>query len=404
MKFKDVIAVSAILLIGSYRAYAQDSSVSLDEIKAYALSTSTEVSSVDANFALQLKESLETKAVKNPELQGDFLLPGTNGNPRSDNEAKIALSQSLRISDFGARKEVSRLINKAALIDQKLSLLELTQKIRLSYVKLWALQERERLLLGSKKRIEKASITVKKSLEKGLVGKGQALTFDAESKKIESLKLGIGADIAETNSILIRLSSYPKTIKAKSIPFDSLPEREVIFEMISDPSFPPISRANLRAKLAEAQRSVARKDSYPSLTPNIFYTRNNEGFGGGLAIEIPLWYQNQGEIQKTQADIKLGNSQLDYFSGDLFKQEVSSAYKFADSTLKQSRVYRDEILPKLKEALSALEQQYLAGAASVFEILQAQRELTDAEGQWLELVVKAISARIDLSILVGNEI
>ena len=180
MKIKAGITFLALVLMSSV-ACAEEVSVSLDEIKAYALSTSPEVSSVDANYASRLKDALETKAVKNPELQSEFLLPGPNGNPRSDNEAKIGLSQSLRISDFGARNEVSRLINKAAQIDQKLSLLELTQKIRLSYVKLWALQDRERLLLGSKKRIEKASITVKKSLEKGLVGRNLGLYQKSQS-------------------------------------------------------------------------------------------------------------------------------------------------------------------------------------------------------------------------------
>lgn len=389
---------------------AETKKLTLEEVRGYAFQQSPLKKSIELDFAIQNKEALETEALNNPEVDFLYAVPVTKaGDEEPGNQPQLVLSQPIRLSDFGTRSEVSRLIKASASVDQKLSLLEFSQKIRLSFVKVWALQERKKLLSTAKARLSKASNIVKKSVTGGLVGDGQALAFEAESKKLEALELGLDGEIQESIAALVKLTTYYDTTDIIAIrPISTqIPSEEYLIAKIEDQDFPPNARSRLRGELADAQYSLAKKDSYPTLTPKFFYGKDPGGFeqvGGGIALEIPLWYRNEGEVQRASANKSLSQSERAYFSSDAFKAELLATRKVALLLERQASLYETQVIPKLQQSLKALSTQYEAGSASVFEVLQSQREQISAEGEWLELVIKSISARAELSILTGEEI
>ena len=403
--------ISLILVFGiTASSQAETKKLTLEELRGYAFKQSPLTKSIELDFATQNKDALETEALKNPEIDFLYAVPAAQrGSDGRGDQPQLILSQPIRISDFGTRGEVSRLIKASASVDQKLSLLELSQKIRLSFAKVWALQERKKLLSSAKARLNKASGIVKKSVAGGLVGDGQALAFEAESNKLEALELGLDGEIQESIASLVKLTTYYDTTDITAIRPVSIqiPSEEYLIAKIEDQDFPPNARSRLRGELADAQYSLAKKDSYPTLTPKFFYGKDPGGFdqvGGGIAFEIPLWYSNEGEIQRASASKSLSQSQREYFSSDAFKAELLATRKVALLYEKQASLYETQVIPKLQQSLKALSNQYEAGSASVFEVLQSQREQISAEGDWLELVIKSISARAELSILTGEEI
>lgn len=409
MKLQKIILLILVVCTAAI-SQAETKKLTLEEIRGHAFEQSPLKKSIELDFAIQNKEALETEALNNPEIDFLYAVPVTKaGEEDLGDQPQLVLSQPIRLSDFGTRSEVSRLIKASASVDQKLSLLELSQKIRLSFVKVWALQERKKLLSTAKTRLSKASNTVKKSVAGGLVGDGQALAFEAESKKLEALELGLDGEIQESIAALVKLTTYYDTTDITAIrPISvQIPSEEYLIAKIEDQDFPPNARSRLRSELADAQYSLAKKDSYPTLTPKFFYGKDPGGFeqvGGGIALEIPLWYRNEGEVQRASANKSLSQSEREYFSSDAFKAELLATRKVALLFERQASLYETQVIPKLQQSLKSLSTQYEAGSASVFEVLQSQREQISAEGEWLELVIKSISARAELSILTGEEI
>ena len=90
---------------------------------------------------------------------------------------------------------MANLISKAGRIDQKIALLELSQKVRLLYARAWALDAQKLVIDRGRKRASSVATLIADSSKKGLLPISDAKLFEAVSKKLAADTVDLGAEL-----------------------------------------------------------------------------------------------------------------------------------------------------------------------------------------------------------------
>ncbi len=385
-----------------------EAAVSFEELRAHAFSKSPLIASIDASYADQLGDAIDTGLLQNPELELEALYPRSYPGDRGDNEYGVSLSQPLRISDFGARQAVKELSEKAATQSQKLNLLELSQDLFLQYVRLWALKKRQDFVSSMETVAKNKAKVVAKARDKGFLGTSEVKLFQAAAARLTTVLLGLEADIAQAQSELIRLSNLELQNRPLKRPDElPVPTLEDARRRSKENPLGIRSRIELLERVAEKQSLLARQDSAPGFTPRILYEHTDEKkdyIGVGISFELPFFNRNQGEKIRTKAKERELRVRRQYLEGDGFTSQLEGLVRRAEASAKQARTYEKSVFPLFKEALSAAEHQFASGQTSVLQLWQTFGELNSANEELLELWVQAYAARSELSLILGEEL
>jgi outer membrane protein, heavy metal efflux system len=168
-------------------------------------------------------------------------------------------------------------------------------------------------------------------------------------------------------------------------------------------------RAELQALDADRSELDAaivrlRREAVPSPTLFLDVERDRPGelfLRGGLAVPLPLWRRNQGEIAVARAE----QARLDVertLGAREIALEVDVALRAATTRRAQVAVNDTAILPAADQALDLLTQGWRAGKFDLFRIIQASRESGDAHRHALEDLGRLWEARIDLDRAMGT--
>lgn len=381
------------------------SSVTLEEVLAYAIDQSPSVQEIESRIAQRRAEGIELSILKNPEVDSEIGFPVSYDEKRGSNEASVSLSQPLRLSNFGLRQRINKIISKSADSEKSLEILSLTQNIKLAYVKGWVLQERILQLDLSLKRAQSISNYVQDGITRGLFGVAESSLFKFENESLEAEKLGLGGDLERARAELLHRSGL--SIKNKKLL--PLQLREIAQGDLENEAkdLPVVKRVNLLAELANEQHRLSRLDSFPQFAPRLVYSRNDEGsdyVGVGISVELPFFDRNQAERLRRGAEVRAARSVEQYYSGPQFNEELFSLLKSTQLSQKEVRAYEEKVLPALREALQASDKQLKAGQGSLLQTWQLLQQLRETQARALELWSKAISERAELSILVGKDL
>ena len=162
------------------------------------------------------------------------------------------------------------------------------------------------------------------------------------------------------------------------------------------------ARARIRALTSEVEvEKIAR---FPSVAIKGFTVDelDRRAFGGGVAIDLPLWNWNSGRIAEAEAQLEAGKKQLEYETREI----ESSIIEAQGACLAASRTavrYKDRILPQSKSAASMMEKTYQLGEASLLEVIDARRVLVETRRQYLSALIQAQLDCSRLNTLAGKE-
>lgn len=385
-------------------AIAESKLISYDEVLQAALENSPFVAEIKAQSEKIRAEGVQLKTLNNPELSGE-VRPYVSQHNNLDEEYEIGLSQPLRLSSFGMRQRVGQLIEESASIDKKLALIEFSGNLRLIYLKAWALQEKEKFTKSLTSQTKSLSDMVQRSTSQGLFPASISKLFEAQIEKLSAELIGVSADRKRAIAELIKkTNSISKEQVLSALDLGPLPKED----SLSDTSLLPIVDAKrLRLKIATAQRELSRLDSFPKFAPRIAFEHTSDGadrVNVGFQIEIPLFDRNQAERIKSDADARASRSDISSVESGKLQDEVSLILEAVKASSEQAKKYKEKVIPALVAALSAAEREFKAGQGNPQQVFQNLIELSSAQDSYLELVLKALSERVELSIITGKEI
>src|SRR6266852_4269525 len=142
---------------------------------------------------------------------------------------------------------------------------------------------------------------------------------------------------------------------------------------------------------ARAALDLARRQRIPEVTLSAQYAQ--EGTGGsavtpptvtfGASLPVPLFYQQQGEVQRAEADLRTQTVQRDKAAAQLASEVITAYGAFAASRKLVDRM-RGGLLERAQRARDLTRIQYEKGAARLLELLDAQRAFAQVRAEYLQ--------------------
>jgi cobalt-zinc-cadmium efflux system outer membrane protein len=159
---------------------------------------------------------------------------------------------------------------------------------------------------------------------------------------------------------------------------------------------PDLAAAQRAREQAELALDLARRERYPDVTVGVDYTHSEfvtagnirNTVGVGFSLPLPLLNRNQGEIAKAEVALRQAETDLERVRLDI-AQDVHDAIEHYQSARRLLATYESGYLEHAKVTVDAAEKSYRIGAASLLELLDAERTYAATQTDYLDTVFDA---------------
>lgn len=398
---------------GEESAPAADSQVeeralTLEQLYAVAFEKSPLVAEITSLYTKDLAQAIGAELLDNPELQVEqtFTRMGMNGD--DDPQSTATLAQPLRLSNFGQRQRVAAQLRRVGDQQRGMKLLELTQRLRLQFAALFTLQRSDALLADAEARATRKVELVHQGVRKGLLSAGDHALFEGEKFRLQAQRVGVQSALRTVQAELSRSLGVPWLVRAQGdTVLKPLPAEELLLSAARSGAFSPGLQNEALAALAAEQLKLAQLDAFPLFAPRLVYQHTNDGgdfFGVGVSVPLPVFNRNQAGMLRSEAELTAVQRKRAAFEGGGIEAQVRALRAAAASATAQARLFSQQVEPSYAEALRAQERVYAQGKGDVIQVWQMLRVYNEARAEGLTVWLGAVTARVQLSLLVGEEV
>jgi cobalt-zinc-cadmium efflux system outer membrane protein len=300
------------------------------------------------------------------------------------------LEQALEVAgQRGTRRaEVARAV-EVARWREALARAEIHARVRAAYV---GAQLAEALIQAARRRVELVQQMVDSVQTR--VHAGAASSVDLQLARVErgrAVRERLTAELAKASALAeLRLL------------VGAAPERPVeVTTQVAQPAAPaPLTKllALARAQRAELKVLAAshdqvdaaivrlKREAIPSPTLFLDVQRDLPGqlyVGGGVAVPLPFWRRNQGELAVARAERARLDTENDATEREI-EGEVAAAYQGLAANVQIVQTLENDVLPAAEAAVELTTEGWRAGKFDLFRVIQASREASDARRNQLE--------------------
>ena len=382
--------------------------LTVEEFRAVAFEKSPLVAEIDSEYVRQAAQAFEVEVLGNPEIQAEQVYTSMRIGGADDPQTNASIGQPLRLSNFGSRGRVAALLRKSGDTQKRAKLLELTQKLALQFYTLYMLQRTEALITQAEQRAARQAALIHEGVTKGLLSQGEHKLFEGEKYRLQSQIKGVQASHHMLQAEISKSLGLACLVEAKGDPLVGvIPTEEVLVAKARESDLSELSRVDLLEALSAEQVKLAQLDAFPSVTPRLVYQHTNDGgdfVGVGIAMPLPLFNRNQSATMRSQADQISARRRRDFLNQGGLEEQVRALRSAAVSASEQAELYSKRVVPAFEEALRSQERLYTQGKGSVLQVWQTLRTCNDAQRESLAVWLNAAVSRMQLSLLVGEEV
>jgi cobalt-zinc-cadmium efflux system outer membrane protein len=380
-----IFTMFAILFCDQTKAETTQPMFALSQIIGLAVERNPMIAGANALIDQSTGQRTAAGAYPNPTLRGDagkgYLRDAgalTTEIPRSATEYMAGFSQPL---EWPAKRAARQSAAEAGLAGASVGLVEtrlnLTSDVKVAFYDL--------LLAQRDLELAKNNLTIVEDVRRVVgarVRLGEAPQFDLIKAEVEVLKANQavtrGENTVRVNRVILDTltagalgPSYAVSGDFLAFPAGLDLEQLTSRSMQQHPSIQRLARS-----IDQADRTIEfeRQNRVPNVSLNTSYTREygREGFDVGLSVPTPLWYQRQGEIAGSLGAKRREEAELLRTRNELLRQ-INQYYQDAQTTAKLIEVLEKGLLRQAEEALRIAKFSFQQGAASLLEVLDAQR-------------------------------
>jgi cobalt-zinc-cadmium efflux system outer membrane protein len=343
----------------------------------------------------ELQASFEELGVARAELVGALRLPNpvAEGSIRfhksSETTLDLAFTESLtQLLFLPLRNSAARAELEAAKLAVAGRALDLVLQVRTAFYAYLADQQ----VLDFRQTVLKA-LEASAEVAQGLHDAGNVTDLTLESEQVLADEARVDYASAQTAlagsrerlSALLGLPSASFRVEARLVdPSAELPladleakalERSLDLEIIRH----RFTAAAKRANLAHAEGWL------PELKGGVTAERESKAWSyGPLAeVQVPLFYQGQGEVAKAHAEMRREQQLLRAREVQIHAAARATAKRLA-AARERARYIKDVLLPSRERILNATQLQFNAMSSSVFQLLLAKREQIETARSYVE--------------------
>jgi len=179
---------------------------------------------------------------------------------------------------------------------------------------------------------------------------------------------------------------WPKEPLEDTVMQDRYNEIDTLYEIVKEKN-PEIRALSQRVEESKEALKLAKREYFPDLTVGFTQIDTGDALNSSLAgsgkdaqmvmfsVNVPIWINrlNAG-VREAKASVKASENSLANKKNELLSRLSLVHYKLRDS-LRQSSLYKDALLPKATQTLSATQSGYEGGKVDFLSLIDAQRVL-----------------------------
>ncbi len=358
--------------------------------------------------ALAARESVRA-AQAGVEVAGQLINP-TVGISVGPDDPKIFGTFDIKLPVLGQRGTAIAAAERdvqAAQADAEARLLQLHAAVRRAYASLAAAQTRAQLAGRALELAQELAGRAEAKVRSGLAPQLEAVQADLSRRRAVQERDDRAAALASARQELGRALALPdaSALEAADPPLP-LPHVPPLEQLLQRSARHPEVRALLRqqdAALARAAREGAAVRPVPDVSIELMdlQDRTSVGVRAGLAFELPLLSWNGGRVHEAQAQAAIASAQA---MAALQRRQAAlrSARARWDAAGSRAAAFSQQIVPAARRLVQMARDAWELGRTPLVQVLQAQAELTSAEGDASDAALGAQQALADMEEAAGE--
>ena len=166
-------------------------------------------------------------------------------------------------------------------------------------------------------------------------------------------------------------------------------------------------RRVVKAAVAHVDASVSRLSRERAPNPTLYVDAQSQQpgqlyVGGGVALPLPLWRRNQGELARAHAERRRLEAEDSLLVREI-EQQVAAALHTLEARQAEEALWSERIVPSAEANVELVRAGWLGGKLDLFRVVQVAREAADARRRQLEVLGDLWRARIELDRATGSE-
>ncbi len=234
-----------------------------------------------------------------------------------------------------------------------------------------------------------------------------------EATEITLLRKAGEASVAEQAAMLelnqLRGQSWQQamTVAPVDLTFSAAPKTDALLAAAQPNNF------EIRMRQVELEQqgfrvSLARNDRYPAVTVGPYVSQERAGdrerqIGIGVSIPLPLWSQNEGNIETAAARQKQAETSMYVTQRNIERQVVEKALMYQGKLTEMAK-WRPDSVAEFRKAAGLADRHYRLGAVPITIYLELQKQYLEAVETLLETRREALEAAQQLELLTGLNI
>lgn len=407
MKKTLIWQLTVITLLFVSPAFAEQSSLTLDQVIKESLQKNTSLFRAQRDYEDKLATATETSLLDNPELQIDAVRDKGEGGTGTD----LEFTQPLKFSQIsGSRVSYANALSNIASMEQKYEVLKVINETTILYTQAWLLTERKKLYENYANDADKMKKLVKESAGQGQTSPAASHLFSSDASKLRVDANAVDADLRQVRANLARLTGRNyQQVKLERPAFVAVPQDTDNLLAFAHTQSNVRNLIKNRIDAAERRVTVARQDAaMPEFGPRVFYSRSPNGddqsYGIGVALRIPLWNQNDAERKRANAELHQAKSEADLYASLPQQDVISELQQSAIALQDRADSYFDSILPGYRKSYELTRSMFRQGQADALEVWQVREKLLNSENEALDALAQAVNARGALELELGGKI
>ncbi|MDP1836079.1 MAG: TolC family protein [Chlamydiales bacterium] len=165
---------------------------------------------------------------------------------------------------------------------------------------------------------------------------------------------------------------------------------------------PELLRSHFEYLSSQQNLNLERAGSVPDVTVAVGYKTlretGNKGMILGASIPIPIFNQNQGNIQKARFESQKMQDQFQNLQLVL-KNRLSAAYRDLIRAYREAEQLKTSVLKNATQSFDLASEGYKEGKFEYLDVLDSQRTLFDVRGRYIQTLVNYHKSMADIKYL-----
>src|SRR5467141_94279 len=381
--------------LGRAQERAQGQLVTLEQAQKIASESNPTLRQAEAEIRATKARQQQAGLYPNPTVgyTGDEIRGGSVGGGK---QGFFVQQTIVTGGKLGLNRDVFGKDVKLAELEAEEQKMRVQSAVRMAFLRVLAAQE----LLDARRDMAMIAQDAAET-QRRLMNTGQADESEVLEAEVEAQRMRMTARRQE-NALREEWRSLTAVIGQPDLPLTTVggdletgwPEvkEEESVETIAKES-PAVRIADAAEARAQTVLARAKRDSIPDVQLRAGMEYNHETLGSvpiakgwegiaEVAVQIPLFNRNQGNVSAARADIDRVGQEKKRIALTLRERAASAVDQYANARL-MAMVYRDEMLPCAKKAYGLMVDKYGQMLASYPRVLEVQRKLYELQLEYI---------------------